>query len=216
MRVSAGGGEPEELTVPNAELGEVSHAWPEILPGGQAVLFTIIPSGAIDNAQIAVLDLDTGVHTALVSGGSYPRYSPTGHIVYGVDGTLRAVGFDLERLEVTTNPLPVLDNVVTKRTGAANFGFSGDGTLVYVPGSDGGGGGPTRTLVWVDREGREEGLDLPHRGYSWPHVSPDGSRVAVSIPGPEVNDVWVSEVARGTLSILTPEPGRRFGAAMDT
>ena len=112
-RVSAGGGEPEELTTPNTELGEVNHQWPEILPGGRAVLFTIIPSGPIENAQIAILDLDTGVHKALVPGGSYPRYSPTGHIVYGMGGTLRAVGFDLDRLEGTTNALPVLDGVIT-------------------------------------------------------------------------------------------------------
>ena len=206
MRVSAGVGEAEELTVPNADLGEVSHAWPDILPGGRAVLFTIIPTGPLDNAEIAVLDLDTGVQTVLLRGGSYPRYSPTGHIVYGTEGTLRAVGFDLERLEVTTNPLPVLDNVITKRTGAANFSFSDDGTLVYAPGSGAGGSGPQRTLVWVDREGREEALDLPPGGYSWPHVSPDGSRVAVAMEGPEVTDVWISDVVRGTLSILTPDP----------
>ena len=72
-RVSAGGGEPEELTTPNTELGEVNHQWPEILPGGRAVLFTIIPAGPIENAQIAVLDLETGAQTVLVRGGSNPR-----------------------------------------------------------------------------------------------------------------------------------------------
>ena len=102
-RVSAGGGEPEELTTPNAELGEVNHQWPEILPGGRAVLFTIIPAGPVENAQIAVLDLETGAQTVLVPGGSNPHYAPTGHIVYGVGSTLRAVGFDLDRLAVTTN-----------------------------------------------------------------------------------------------------------------
>ena len=206
-RVSAGGGEPEELTTPNAELDEVNHHWPEILPGGRAVLFTIMPAGPIENAQIAVLDLETGVQTVLVSGGSNPRYAPTGHIVYGVGGTLRAVGFDLDRLEVTTNPLPVLDGVITKGSGAANFSFSRDGTLVYVPGSGSdGGGGPQRTLVWVDREGREEPLALPPGGYQRVRVSPDGTRLAVQVSGPEGIDVWTSDLARGTLSILTPDP----------
>ena len=206
MRVSAGGGEPEDLTTPNAELGEVSHQWPEILPGGRAVLFTIVSAGPIENAQIAVLDLDTGTHEVLVPGGSYPRYSPTGHIVYGVDGTLRAVGFDLDRLEVTTNALPVLDGVITKNSGAANFSFSRDGTLVYVPGTSGGTGVLQRTLVWVDREGREEPLVLAPGGYTWPRISPDGTRVVVAMSGTEVRDLWTSDVARGTLSILTPDP----------
>ena len=205
-RVSAGGGEPEELTTPNAELGEVSHEWPDILPGGRAVLFTIIPAGSIENARIAVLDLETGVQTVLIPGGSSPRYSPTGHLVYAVDGTLRAVGFDLERLEVTTNPLPVVDGVLTKTSGTANFSFSRDGTLVYVPDTGVGGSGARGTLVWVDREGREEPLGLPPGGYVWPRVSPDGGRVAVRIRGPENMDVWTSDVARGTLSILTPDP----------
>ena len=205
-RVSAGGGEPEELTTPNAELGEVNHHRPEILPGGRAVLFTIIHAGSIENAQIAVLDLETGAQTVLVPGGSNPRYSPTGHIVYGVGSTLRAVGFDLDRLAVTTNALPVLDGVITKGSGAANFSFSRDGTLVYVPGTGVTGSGPQRTLVWVDREGREEPLALDPGGYERPRVSPDGTRVAVDVSGPEGRDVWTSDVARGTRSILTPDP----------
>ena len=201
-----GGGEPEELTTPNAELGEMSHEWPDILPGGRAVLFTIISEGPIENAQIAVLDLETGAQRVLVPGGSYPRYSPTGHIVYGVGGTLRAVGFDLDHLEVTTNALPVLDGVITKGSGAANFSFSRDGTLVYVPGTDVGGDGPQRTLVWVDRDGPDEPLNSPPGAYIWPRVSLDGNRVAVGMLGPEVSDVWTSDVARGTLVLLTPDP----------
>ena len=205
-RVPAGGGEPNELTTPNAEFGEVNHNWPEILPGGRAVLFTIIQAAPIENAQIAVLNLDTGTQTVLVPGGSSPRYSPTGHIVYAVNGTLRAVGFDLDRLEVTTSPRPVLDGVITKSSGAANFSFSHDGTLVYVPGTGVGSGSGQRTLVWVDREGREEPLSLPPGGYIFPRVSPDGARVAVGMASPEGNNVWISDVARGTLSILTPDP----------
>ena len=108
------GGEPEEITTVDPEQG-LNHAWPHILPGGRAVLFTIQPAGAIENAQIAVLNLDTGEQRVLVPGGSYPRYSPTGHLIYGVSGTLRAVAFDVDRLEVTDpNPVPVLAGVVTQ------------------------------------------------------------------------------------------------------
>ena len=99
----------------------MNHHWPEILLGGRAVLFTIIPAGPVENAQIAVLDLETGAQTVLVRGGSNPRYSPTGHLVYGAGGTLRAVGFDLDRLAVTTNTLPVLDGVITKGSGAGEL-----------------------------------------------------------------------------------------------
>ena len=104
-----------------------------MLPGGNAVLFTILSTaGGIPNAQIAVLDLQTGEQKVLVPGGSYPRYVPTGHIVYGVDGTLRAVAFDLDRLEVRSDPVPVLQRVVTKPSGAASFSVAQDGSLVYL------------------------------------------------------------------------------------
>ena len=73
--------------------------------------------------------------------------------------------------------------------------------------SGSGGAGIQRTLVWVDRDGREDPLALDPGGYSSARVSPDGARVAVDLVGPAGTDVWTSVVARGTRSILTPEPG---------
>ena len=158
-RVAATGGEPEELT--KLVSGQTQHAWPEMLPGGRAVLFTIL-TGGIENAQIAVLDLETGQQKVLLTGGSYPRYSSTGHIVYGIDGTLRAVPFDLGRLEVTGTAVPLLDRVVTKTSGAADFALALDGALVYLSGET---TSLRRRLVWVDRMGREEPLPAPERTY---------------------------------------------------
>ena len=199
-RVPAGGGEPEELTTPDAEQGD--HLWPEMLPGSTAVLFTII-GGPVEGAQIAVLSLDSGETKVLIPGGSNPRYAPTGHIVYGVGGTLRAVGFDLDNLEVTTDPIPVLDGVITKSTGAANFGMSQSGSLAYVAGPQQ--GGVERTLVWVDREGREEALAAEPRAYWQPRVSPDGTRLAIGL-GDQKNDIWIWHFARETLTRLTFDP----------
>ena len=204
-RVSANGGEPEELTRPDAEQG-VNHGWPHVLPGGRAVLFTILTGGAVETAQIGLLDLDSGEQRVLVSGGSAPRYSPTGHIVYGVSGTLRAVGFDLDLLEVTNpNPVPVLDGVITKQGGAANFDIARDGSLVYVAGAQA--GGALRTLVWVDRAGREEPLETPALAYERPRVSPDGTRVAVDVDDESAgDDIWIHDLARGTETRLTTDP----------
>ena len=75
------------------------------------------PTGGIENAQIAVLDLQTGTSKVLIRGGSHAHYVPTGHLVYGVAGTLRAVAFDLGRLEVVGTPVPVLEGVVTTADG---------------------------------------------------------------------------------------------------
>ena len=100
---------------PIVSAGRADHLWPEFLPGGEAVLFTITPvTGAFDTAQVAVLDLRTGTSKVLFRGGSHARYwSRSGHLVYGVTGALRAVAFDLGRLEVVGTPAPVLEGVVT-------------------------------------------------------------------------------------------------------
>ena len=154
-RVAATGGEPEELT--KLTSGQTQHAWPDILPGGRAVLFTI-RSGGIENAQIAVLDLETGQQKVLLPGGTYPRYASTGHIVYAIGGALRAAPFDVKRLEITGTAVPILDRVIAKDSGAADFALAVDGSLVYLSGEV---GIIERRLVWVDRMGREEPLAAP-------------------------------------------------------
>ena len=115
FRIPAAGGEVEVLTTPDAENGELDHLLPEFLPGGNALLFTITNTQGIDNSQIALLDMETGGYRILIPGGSDARYVASGHIVYGVAGTLRAVPFDLDALEVRGTPVPVVDGVVTKR-----------------------------------------------------------------------------------------------------
>ena len=179
LRVPMGGGELEVLTTPDADRGEVDHLWPEILPGGQAVLFTIDAAGGPQTSQIAVLSLESGDYDVLVPGGSNPRYVPTGHIVYGVGGTLRAVGFDLGSLTVTSDPVPIVDDVLMGSFGAASFAVAHDGSLVYVRGS--GGGRERKTLVWVDRDGLEESLAAKPDRYFEPHLSPDSTRLATRV-----------------------------------
>ena len=134
FRVSEGGGEPAVLTKPNHERGETDHLWPELLPGGQAVLFTITTTGGNDNAQVAVLDLRTGAQKIVVRGGSHAHYAESGHLVYAAAGTLRAVRFDLKRLETAGTPVPVVPQVLTTLQGAADFDVARNGTLVYLPG----------------------------------------------------------------------------------
>ena len=205
MRVPAVGGEPEVLTTVDPEGFETAHAWPEVLPNGKGVLFTAW-SGSADGSRIAVVSLETGEITYLVPGGSNPHYSPTGHIVYGVGGTLRAVGFDAERLELTSdNAVPVLENVNTKSfSGAANFSLAGNGSLVYVAGT-GFSGGTQRTLAWVDRQGMETALPLPALGYLDPRLSPDGRRVAVGVADEGRFDLWVFDVQSAAGLRLTNE-----------
>jgi serine/threonine-protein kinase len=205
QRISSAGGAPTVLTKPDRARGEADHLHPEFLPGGQTVLFTIIAStGGLDNAQVAVLDLRTGTYTTVLRGGHHAHYVPTGHLVFGANGTLRAVPFDLGRREVTGPPVPILDGVVTSADGSVDVTVATTGTLVYVPGR--GVVGAQRSLVWVDRMGRETPLPMPVRAYQYPRFSPDGTRMALAIRDQE-QDIWVWDLVRQTLTRLTFDPG---------
>ncbi|MEC4688706.1 MAG: hypothetical protein VST64_10440, partial [Nitrospirota bacterium] len=203
LRVSANGGTPEVL------IGAEGHRFrqPEILPGGKAILFTAAASDGSwgDRAQIRVQLLETGAQRVLVQGGTDARYVPTGHLVYSLAGSLLAVPFDLDRLEVTGGPVPLLESVMTIGTlGAAQFSFSRNGSLVYVAGSA---SLPESALVSVDRQGVARPLIETLRFYSLPRFSPDGQRVALTIGAAGGRDIWIYELVRGTLTRLTFEGG---------
>jgi len=173
--VPASGGEPQMLTTPDREQGETNHWYPSVLPDGRGVLFTVTARESAASARVAVLDLRTGKHKILVRG-SQAEYVPGG-LLYVADGTLHAVRFDLEKLELTGNPVPVAEGVTTRGGGAANYGLSLAGTLVYMPEEV----ENPRTLVWVDRKGTETAIPLPPRVYDEPRLSPDGKRIVVSV-----------------------------------
>ena len=197
------GGEPEQLTTPDAERGEIDHLWPEVLPDGESVLFTII-GGTANESQIVALSVETGEQKVVLSGGAFPRYSSSGHLLYGVQGNLWAVGFDPNRLETIGDPVPVQQGVLTKTQGGADFGVSENGSLIYVP--DVGVSADARTLVWVDRDGREEEILAPPAPYEAPRVSPDGRYVAVDVTNPDNSDVIVYDLQRNTPTRLTFDP----------
>ncbi len=204
MRVSASGGTPEVLTKLDSEKGEISHRWPHVLPGGKAVLFNAASGPNWDQWPIVAQSLETGERWVVVEAGTDACYSRTGHLVYVRAGTLMAVPFDPERLEVTKDAVPVLEGVRTTSEGAAEFGLSDLGALVYVPGPV---GEAQRSLVFLDRNGMEEPLAAPRRQYDGvypPRLSPEGRRIAATIVGDKL-DVWVYEIPGQTLTRLTFE-----------
>jgi serine/threonine protein kinase/Tol biopolymer transport system component len=219
LRVSTTGGPTTVLTRPDRTQGEADHRWPQALPGGRTVLFTITAlNGGIDAAQVAVLDLETGSRTVLFRGGSHARYVPSrqssssrggdGHLVYASAGALWAVAFDPAGPESRGTPVPVVPEVVTTELGAVDAAVADDGTLAYVSGGQLAAGLGPNTLVWVDRQGRETAIPAPPRGYVQPRVSPDGTRIASFIADREF-DVWVWNLAREgtTLNRRTFDPG---------
>jgi serine/threonine-protein kinase len=204
MSVPAAGGEPKEILPIDTAKGERTLKYPHALPGGRAVLYTVAvsESESFDDAHIAVFSPRTGQKKVLVEGGTHPRYSASGHLVYARNGNLLAVGFDPDRLEVRGQPVVVLEGVLMSRnTGAANFDISPSGDLAYAPGICEGG---ARTLHWVDRSGHAEKLPLPARSYLHPRISPDASKLAIEIEGAN-HDCYIYDLASGVLSNITTD-----------
>jgi serine/threonine-protein kinase len=166
------------------------------------VLFYIYREGVLEDAKVAALSLETGEVRILVENGTSPHYVPTGHIVYERAGSLMAVPFDVNRLQVIGSPAPVLEDPVRVWAGEgyAMVSLSSDGLLLYVPGGD-----VARKLVSVDRQGMERPLTETSRGYSTPRLSPDGQQLAVTIMDADGYDSWIVELTRGTLTRLTFE-----------
>ncbi len=204
LRVAAAGGQPDEAAKFDFASGERVYKFPCALPGGKAILLTVatVDTESFDDALIAVFSDQAQQRKVLVEGGTHPRYSPSGHLVYARNSNLLAVRFDPNRLEVDGQPFTVLEGVLMSRnTGVANFDISASGDLVYVPGKADGG---ARTLLWVDRSGKAEKLPLPPRSYLHPRISPDGRKLAIEIEGSN-HDVFVYDFANGVLSNITTD-----------
>jgi serine/threonine-protein kinase len=205
-RVSAAGGQPQVLTKVDPTKGETDHWWPEVLPDGKAVIFTAW-NGTVERSRIVALAFATGQVSEIVRGGSHPHLSSWGHLVYAVGVTLNAVRFNTARLAAVGDPAPLIEGVSFTPYGAAQYALAGDGSLIYVKGGLSGPISQRRTLVWVDRQGREEAINVPPRLFAYARLSPDGTRVALDARDQE-NDIWIWDLVRGGLQRLTNDPGR--------
>jgi Tol biopolymer transport system component len=204
FQVSATGGTPRMF----AELG--GHAdfdYPEVLPGGKWVLFTDLVTGTKwSNANIVAQSVSTGERKIVLNGGHFARYAPTGHLVYAANGTLFAIGFNADSLQATGTAVPLVQNVATSEvSGHAQFAFAANGTLVYIRRTRTAVAPTQRTLVWVDRNGKEEPLSAEPKEYRFPEISPDGTKVAMTVSTGEGGDIWVWDLVRKTLTRLTFE-----------
>jgi len=208
QQVADAGGTPQPLT--RLEKGEVSHRWPEFLPGGKAVLFAAANGGInYANTEVAVQSVGTGERRNLIQGGTQPRYAPSGHLVYVQRGSLMAIPFDPQRLMATGTAVLVGGVLESQVSGAAQYSFSNTGSLVYVPG---GIQSAQSTLVWVSRNGAEQPVAAPMHAYYVPRLSPDGRRVAVAI-WEQDTQIWQYDLSRDTLTRFTFEGSANFNPA---
>jgi serine/threonine-protein kinase len=202
--VSAGGGAPRPLTVLSPEEEAISHRWPQTLPNGKWVLYTVWTGS---HFHVEAASIESGERKVLLEDGFFARYSPTGHLIFARDDNVFAVRFDERGLEILGSPVLVLEGVETDHlTGTAFYSVAEDGSLVYVPsGTESTAGQGTATLLWVDFQGLAQPATEVRRGYHLPRISPDGKRLVATIEVGDASDVWVFEPERDTMTRLTFE-----------
>ena len=214
VRIRDGGGAPE--TVAALGNGEVALTFPQILPGGKAILFSAYTALNPDAASIEVMTLADRHRKTVSRGGTSPRYlatsNGTGHLVYLNKATLFAIPFDLDKLETRGTALPILDDVASNSLlGTAQVSFSRSGTLVY---RRGGGDAGLVTVAWLDSAGKTQPL-LAKPGAYWNlRLSPDGQRLAMEVTEGSGTDIWIYDWQRDTMTRLTFD-GKAPGSRMD-
>jgi len=200
-QVSASGGKPQTLVT--VRPGEIADG-PQMLPGGQTVLFTIASESGEDRwdkARIVAQPLAGGTRKTIIDGGSGARYVPTGHLLYTYQGVLLAVPFDVGRLEAKSGAVPVVEGVLRAgnpdvNSGAAHFDVSNAGLLIYAAGSR---AIAERSLAFIDRRGGVERLNLPPGLYETPRVSPDGKRIAYSNTTGSDRSIYIYDLSSSAL-----------------
>ena len=192
--VSANGGDPTQITTPKPD--ETQHAYPQLLPGGTQVLFSVRRE---NTWRLGQLDVKTRTWHLLGTGrvvGEGAQYVRTGHLVYAQAGGLVATAFEPSNGGLDQPPVPLLERIETSRFGGAYFAIASDaGTLVYVPATTTTADG---TLLRVDRDGRVAALIEARGAYEHPMLSRDGRKVALTIRSEGGNDIWIVDLDRAT------------------
>jgi len=203
QQVSANGGSPVRATTLDVSRGEFSHRWPQFLPDGDTLLFTVGSVGEWDDAEIVAQTMSSGRRTLILKGGTYPRYLASGHLAYAHDQAIWVSAFDVSRLTLSGSPTRVLDQVTTSVDGAAQFSVSPSGSVVYQPSAP----LSAKRLIVVDSSGPTPLAAAPH-AYVSPRVAPNGRSVLLGVGGKEEH-VWSYDLTEGTLRQLTFEASNR-------
>jgi Tol biopolymer transport system component len=200
IRIPVSGGSPEKVAAPDASRGEEGFVEPSILPGGRAVLYTVLLHGGKTRVIARALTGEDGA-TTVVEGGFGAKYLASGHLAFGQGDRLMAARFDLAGRRIIGAPVAVQESAFTNiADGVSNLATAADGTAVYVTGHN---AGAFRRLVWVDRQGARVAAvaEQPQDGLRNPRLSPDERRVAVTIGGNGNGNIWIYDLSGAARSV---------------
>jgi serine/threonine-protein kinase len=196
-RVSAAGGPTTPVT--ELEKEERGHRWPAALSGDKA-LFTAWRESGFD---VVLVDASSGRRTRIVEDASFPRYAPTGHLIFARGGDLHGARLDLSSGRLLSEPTLLVEDVAfDPRTGAAFYDFSRGGDLYYVRGTGTVGERVARAFL-VTESGEARPLGEPKTGLQVPRFAPDGRSIVMTVAEDDRTDLWSYDLGRETLTRLT-------------
>src|SRR2546421_4387572 len=220
LRVEAKpGAKPSWFTVLDTASGEFDHTWPDVLPNGKGVLFTIrfsAKNGAKGRTSyaIAVADIPSGEHRVIVDDAMYARYATSGHLLYVTGNkTLMVVPFDQSSMKFAGEPTALSEGMrLGLLGGSADLAVSATGTLVYATRA----GQGKQDHLWVTRNRRAQAVAPARatRDSAARAASPDGKWLAVArVANAEPMNIWIKRLDRGASVKLTLEGNDNFRPA---
>ena len=198
FRVAASGGTAQPAT--KAAAGEVSHRYPQFLPGGKTIVYAAGPPGTVmlwSEASIVIEALATG-HRTVLARGSSPKFVAPNLIVYAQFTRLYAIPVNIDEATAAGPPMQLDEHVSTFANGYAQYDIASNGTMVGVPSDY----IPSGSLAMVDRTGKAESLNVRVPFQSEMRLSPDGTRIAYTGSTPDA-EIWVYDFATKSSRQLT-------------
>jgi eukaryotic-like serine/threonine-protein kinase len=205
FRISASGGTPVQITVPDKSLLEDSHRWPFLLPDGVHFLFSAIHlSGRRELSSVYMGSLGSNEKRLVTKAGANAAYVAP-YLLFYRDQTLFGQPFDTKKSEPAGEAFPILTDIqYWPRISEAVFAATSTGLLVAQKAGDSG----ASQLLWFDRKGQEIGMGLKPGIYGNISLSPNGKAVAsdTTDPASQNTDVWTYDLENQSAKRLTFDP----------
>ena len=204
IRADIGGNNgPEVIAEGNGEF----FFWPQLLPGNSHLLITATTNSAAaaSTSRIQIIDLNSLERETIIETAFNARYADSGHILFSRDASVWAVPFDIEGLKLEGDQVPVILGVETdQRRGAANYAFSKNGRLLYLPGDSLNLTSGALSLLKFSRDGDLIVPDLEDRQFGHVAMSPNERQVALTLYENSANsDIWIWDLNRDILGRRT-------------
>ncbi len=199
-QIPAAGGSPKPATTVDQAADEITHRWPEFLPDGRHFIYYAY-AGTRGEIGVYLGELGSTRKDRILAGGRRATAAP-GRLFFAREGTLFAQKFDESRLKPIGDAVPIAERAwfSNEYFGHSSISASSNGTVAFRDGK------PEKQPTWFDRTGKTLGAVGSARLWDEPALSPDETRVSVDGTNPETNHgtIWAIDLARGTVSPLTP------------